>query len=330
MPDIQGKDEAIRYLSQTSAVDKPFFLALGLHKPHVPFKFPKKYLDLYPLEHVDMPDNPERPALMPTIAWNPWRALRQREDIAALNLSFPFGPMTRTYTRLIRQHYYASVSYMDDLVGEVLNALDKNGLSNNTIVNVIGDHGWSLGEHQEWAKFSNFEVALRVPWIVHTPKMATAKTITNPVELVDVFPTLVDLAGLPSLSPCPTPSSEILLCTEGQSRMSSIVSLDPDPDSFAFSQYPRPTKYPVLISDKPRLKHIHFMGYTVRSVRYRYTMWVPYDQKRFRPDFDVIEKFEELYDHLLDEEENNNVEHLQNYRLVKNQLQTVLTKQFAK
>jgi iduronate 2-sulfatase len=130
----------------------PFFLAVGLHKPHVPFKFPKEYLDLFPFDDIDPPSNPYRPDRMPDIAWNPWASIRSRDDIAALNLSFPFGLMPTNYTRLIRQHYYSAVTYMDDLLGDILHEVDES----NTVVVVLGDHGWSLGEHGEFAKFSNF------------------------------------------------------------------------------------------------------------------------------------------------------------------------------
>ena len=111
LPDIQSTNEALKFLEEKSMnhSKNPFFLAIGYHKPHVPFKFPSDFLDLYPLKDIDPPDNPEKPELMPNIAWNPWSAMRTRDDIAALNLSFPFGPMTKEYTLLIRQHYYASV-----------------------------------------------------------------------------------------------------------------------------------------------------------------------------------------------------------------------------
>lgn len=163
---------------------------------------------------------------MPSVTWNPWVDLREREDVARLNLSFPFGVIPDWFQKYVLQSYYASVTYVDDLVGEVLDALEKQSLRNNTIVTLLGDHGWSLGEHGEWSKYSNFDVALRVPWIVSLPstnnfnyltpfdarnyirrhKRIELNKIPELVELVDVFPTLAELAGMP-IPMCPNDST---------------------------------------------------------------------------------------------------------------------------
>ena len=160
LPDIQSKDRAIQYLKQFGDQEK-FFMAVGFHKPHIPLKFPREYLHLYPLDLVKEAENPDKPQLLPDIAWNPWTDVRSREDVANLSLSFPFGRMPRSFSRRIRQHYYAATSYVDDLIGEVLEAVPDG-----TLVSLVSDHGWSLGEHQEWSKYSNYETASRVPWII--------------------------------------------------------------------------------------------------------------------------------------------------------------------
>ena len=113
-----------------------------------------------------------RPEGLLSIAWNPFARIREREDIAALRLPFPFGPMPANYTRLIRQHYLAAVTYVDGLIGDVLAEVD-----NRTVVAVVGDHGWSLGERGEFAKFGNFEEKTRVPFVVYHPANPVGKAV---------------------------------------------------------------------------------------------------------------------------------------------------------
>ncbi len=237
---------------------KPLFLAVGLHKPHVPFKFPQEYLKLYPFDSIGLPKNNYRPTLLPDVAWNPWTSVRQREDFARLNLSFPFGPMPPRYTRLIRQHYYAAVSYADAQVGQILEAVAANdSLCGDTVVALIGDHGWSLGENMEFAKFGNFETATRVPMLLHAPTTTTLKSsslcqfhycdvlsedceertplnvVSQPVELLDLFPTLVELAKLPKVPKCTEENKRTeTLCTEGKSLAGRSIKTS----RFAFSQ----------------------------------------------------------------------------------------------
>lgn len=280
LPDIETTRYSVAWLkkwagesaARREARAQPFFLAVGYHKPHIPLKFPKQFLDLYPISSVPLAPNRWLPKGLPPVAWNPWNDLRWRADIAALNVSFPYGPLPDFYARYIRQGYYAATSYTDSLIGELLATVDH--LFPDTIIAFIGDHGWALGEHQEWSKFSNFEVSTRVPFIIRDwrrrthsdtaghgtsqhpqsfnqteysgndqstykhfssrtgheslpPESATrsprkAMEYSGLVELVDLFPTLVDLAGLPSLPQCPRNSSQVRVCTEGMS-LSHVV-----------------------------------------------------------------------------------------------------------
>ncbi|MPC14235.1 Iduronate 2-sulfatase [Portunus trituberculatus] len=274
LPDIETTRYSVSWLKKwgREAAAQPFFLAVGYHKPHIPLKFPKQFLDLYPISSVPLAPNRWLPKGLPPVAWNPWNDLRWRADIAALNVSFPYGPMPDFYARYIRQGYYAATSYTDSLIGELLATV--NHLFPDTIIAFIGDHGWSLGEHQEWSKFSNFEVSTQVPFIIrnwrrtthnntaghgtyHHPqsfnqpeysgnghsayehvssrmgcesvppksvKCSKRKAVeySGLVELVDLFPTLVDLAGLPILPQCPKDSSQVRVCTEGMS-LSHVV-----------------------------------------------------------------------------------------------------------
>ncbi|KAJ2938858.1 hypothetical protein O0L34_g18487 [Tuta absoluta] len=195
LPDLQTMKQAIKILNTNSS--KPFFLAVGFHKPHIPLKFPMKYLTKVPIDTVKPPKHPRKPEKMPLVAWHPWTDIRKRDDIDRLNISFPMGIMPKKWTLKIRQSYYAAAVYVDDLVGQLLSNVDRK----NTLVVLTSDHGWSLGENGLWAKYSNFEVALKVPLIFSIPNMPR-KVINHPVELIDIFPTLVELTGLPTIPNC--------------------------------------------------------------------------------------------------------------------------------
>lgn len=183
--------------------------------------------------------------------------------------------------------------------------------------------GWSLGENGLWAKYSNFDVALKVPLIFSAPGIPS-KIIHAPVELVDLFPTLVDLSGLPHNIPKCGIKDKSVLCFEGKSLKSIMID-----DSmsfrnyFAFSQYPRPSVYPQKNSDKPRLKDIKIMGYSVRTKRYRYTEWVSFNYTLFTIDWNKVYG-SELYDHLIDPDESNNLYLVHNYKYIKQHLSRLL------
>lgn len=177
----------------------------------------------------------------------------------------------------IRQHYYASVTYIDTLLGKLLKELNYD----DTIVVLVSDHGWSLGEHADWAKYSNLDVALKVPLIIYDP-MSIHHEIKDVVELLDIFPTLVQLAGLPKMKPCTNVKTKV--CTQGKSLVNVIRNGFQLKNANAFSQYPRPSLYPSLHpnSDEPRLDDIQIMGYSIRTPRFRYTAWIPFDNRAFK------------------------------------------------
>ena len=160
-----------------------------------------------------------------------------------------------SHLRLIRQHYLAAVTYVDGLIGNILAEVEGD----RTVVAVIGDHGWSLGERAEFSKMGNFEEKTRVPFIVFDPGNPTGKVVEDNVELLDLFPTLADLAGLPPVPACPPSSAGVMLCTQGRSLSHYISSNSSSAGlsySFAFSQYPRPSRYPSFNSDEPHLRDI--------------------------------------------------------------------------
>ncbi|XP_054707303.1 iduronate 2-sulfatase-like [Uloborus diversus] len=345
LPDIENTNYAIQYLRNKSmSINRstPFFLGVGFYKPHIPFKFPKAYLDLYPIESMDLAPNSTIPSKMPKVSWNPWTDIRERDDVKNLNVSFPYGPLPTNFQKLARQGYYASLSYMDDQLGKLLEVLEETGYAKHTAIVLFGDHGWSLGEHQEWSKYSNFEVSLKVPLIVHVPDLTETSNKRKPfkhvpvldmigkenaiqvpkyvsedlVELVDVFPTLSEIANIAVPPLCKNFTSDF--CSEGISFYPVIQHLVYDPwvefswKTATFSQYPRPSIAPRNNSDQPKLKDIIIMGYSIRTKHFRYTEWVKFDNQACKPDRAVIVS-RELYDHRTDPFEVVNVSDVESY-----------------
>ncbi|CAD0198997.1 unnamed protein product [Chrysodeixis includens] len=322
LPDLESLKFAINILSNRNS-STPFFLAVGFHKPHIPLKFPKQYLDRVPINKVEPPKHPSMPRNMPLVAWHPWSDLRRRDDIARLNISFPLGLMPKDWSLKIRQSYYAAASYIDDLVGVLMSFVDRR----KTIVVLTSDHGWSLGENGLWAKYSNFDVALKVPLIFSAPGIPTS-VVHTPVELVDIFPTLVDLSGIAhNISKCHK-NEKSRLCFEGKSLKSLMIDGSQKYGNYlAFSQYPRPSAFPQKTSDRPRLKDIKIMGYSVRTKRFRYTEWVSFNNKLFTMDWNIIYGLE-LYDHIVDSEESNNLYLVHKYKNIKQYLSGLLRSHF--
>ncbi|XP_017760628.1 PREDICTED: iduronate 2-sulfatase, partial [Eufriesea mexicana] len=343
LPDIEILKEAKHFLSNQVENTSPFFLAVGFQKPHIPFKYPQKYLRHHSLQKFEVPRPYRWLENVNSIAYNPWNDLRKRKDITALNLKFPWEKIPKNFARLIIQSYYASVTYIDDLIGKLINHLKVLEFRENTTIILMSDHGWSLGEHAVWAKYSNYDVALKVPLIISIPELTYQKSkekmntnnsseknqifINSIVELVDIFPTIADLANI-SIPVCSNKYIEIT-CSEGISFMPLIrAALKKESilwKKAAFGQYPRPSIKPSIHpnSDEPRLKEIKAMGYTLRTNKYRYTAWVTFKPETKLPDWnDIIA--EELYDHHNDKGENRNVASFKKYIKIKKKLQILL------
>jgi len=198
--------------------------------------------------------------------------------------------------------YHAAVSYTDAQVGILLNTLDSLGLTENTIIVLWGDHGWHLGDHNLWCKHTNFEQATRAPLIISAPGFKSSKT-SSPTEFIDVFPTLCDLAGV-----------SIPTNLDGKSLVPIMKNLTAKVKQFAVSQYPRSTN----AVENARLGYAdgHFMGYSIRNERYRFTMWLKDDfrsDKAYNKDLVVAA---ELYDYQKDPLEKNNVVNEKSYKKV--------------
>ncbi|MDA9858689.1 sulfatase-like hydrolase/transferase [Rubripirellula sp.] len=240
---------AVEALRRFKESDQPFFLSVGFIKPHSPQIAPQKYFDLY--QSVDLPTNPVFPVEAPSFAGHGSGELRRYTDQPNR------GPIPESNQRRVRQAYYACISYIDAQVGRVLNELRETGLSENTIVILWGDHGYHLGEHRLWGKTTNFELDTRVPLIVKVPAMAEpGKSSSALVELVDLYPTLAELAGLP-----------IAESLDGDSLVSILKHPTQSIKSVAFSQYPRGGG---------------LMGYSMRTSTHRLTQWIDRSSKQIR------------------------------------------------
>ena len=247
LADTQLADEAVRRLEQYAARPAgapPFFLAVGLHRPHLPWVLPQRSFDLYPLPNTSIAPATHRwpPTGMPPVAWSNWVSmeLKAYSDIATLvasdpALGLPSGQLPLETQVLMRRAYYSAVSFFDENFGKVVDALDAHGLAENTVVAVLADHGWELGEHGEWAKHTNYELAVHAPWMLRVPGDAGGH-FDGFSESVDVFPTLAEAAAGVAIPACARgpAAADTALCTMGTDRLRAGGA------AAAFSEYPRP------------------------------------------------------------------------------------------
>jgi len=189
--DGQVAQKTMADLRRLKDLKQPFFLAAGFFKPHLPFIAPKKYWDLYPAETIKLPDNYHRPKDAPDEAIHSFGELRAYSGIPKT------GPVSDETARNLIRGYHACVSFTDAQIGKVLAELDRLDLAQNTIVVVWGDHGWNLGEHTLWCKHCCFENSMRVPLIVRAPGIKGGVKTEGLTELIDLYPSLSELAGLP-------------------------------------------------------------------------------------------------------------------------------------
>ncbi len=265
--------EAVRVLGEIK--DEPFFLAVGFWKPHAPFNAPKKYWDLYDRAKLP-PLNPARPSDTPEVAFHDGREIR----------GAPPNQVTFTEAQVaeIRHGYFANISYLDAQLGKVLDALDRSGVADRTAIVFVGDHGYHVGEHTLWGKTSNFEYDAHVPLIISAPGMAASGKQTDAlVEELDLFPTLVEVCGLPA------PDG-----LEGKSLTPLFANPAATVKASAMTQHPRPAYYDREPTSVPQT-----MGYSVRTDAFRYTEWRDWSTG------ETVAR--ELYDHRTDAAELRNL-----------------------
>ncbi len=256
--------------------DKPFFLAVGFWRPHLPFLAPEKYWDLYDPAKLKLPTTLTPPRGAPAAA------LHDSREVKGYGVELNSGVADPQVARQLHHGYYAGISYLDAQLGKILKKLEQLKLSQYTVVVFWSDHGFHLGEHGLWCKTSNFELDARVPLIVSAPMLTgTQRGGKSPalVELVDLFPTLVELCGLPAIKGL-----------EGKSLVPLLRQPEQPWKTAAYTQHPRPAYY----KQTPEL-----MGYSMRTRLFRYTQW-----RNFKTGETVAT---ELYDHRTDPGENRNV-----------------------
>lgn len=228
MPDYQSVDWAVRQLQKQDTT--PFFLAVGFNRPHVPMYAPAHWFDLYPLENLMLP------TILPT----------DTDDISAYALDLTFAASAPRHKWMVEnnqwahavQSYLACVSFVDYYVGRLLLALEQNGLAQNTIVVLWGDHGFHLGEKLRWGKRSLWEETTRVPLIIAGPGIAQQAECNRPVELVDLYPTLIELCGLPPKTDLDGQSLAPLLHNpQSEWNYPAITSFGPDNHSVRTSTH---------------------------------------------------------------------------------------------
>ena len=178
--------EAIKKLDDFAKTDTPFFLAVGFFRPHTPFVAPKKYFDLYDRETIEIPElSTDYLATLPDPAVKSITVKKKQ-----LNLE-------KELAQEIKEAYYATISFVDTQVGRILDQLEFNGLDKNTIVVFMSDHGYHMGEHGHWKKQTLFENATRIPLIIYVPNSEKKGVKSmSPVELIDLYPTLMDLTNI--------------------------------------------------------------------------------------------------------------------------------------
>lgn len=257
-------------LGQFAKSGKPFFLTVGFMKPHLPFVAPKKYWDLFDRDKISLAEFKQHAENSPEYAYHKFGELRSYSDIPSdFNTD-----LDEAKQRELIHGYYACVAYIDAQVGKVLDELDKSGLADITIIVLWGDHGWHLGDHGLWCKHTNFEQATKAPLIISAPGFKPGQKAQGMTEFVDIFPTLVELAGM-----------QPPYAMEGTSLVPVLKDASVKVKDYSISQWPMPQDG---------------MGYTLRTPQYRFTMWMKGGWRTFNPYDPTLLASTELYDYEMD------------------------------
>ena len=256
-------------------------MAFGLYRPHVPFVAPKSYFDLYDINDFNVPSSSEN--YLKSIPKPAAFSIRSKKEQVYLD---------NELSKEIKLAYYATTSFMDSQVGRVLDKLKETGLDKNTIIVFTSDHGYHLGEHGHWQKQTLFENATRVPLIFSGPNIKNNTPIKDPVELIDIYPTIMDMLTMQ------TPDF-----VSGRSLLPQIEN-----PNYAV----RKSALTELLVNKRNLKA---QGYSIKTKRYRLNQW----------NYDGIFSYE-LYDHKFDKQELYNLAETKDYKNIKDSL-TIIIKQ---
>jgi len=276
-----GATETIKFLDKFAKSGENFFLAYGLYRPHTPYVAPKKYYDLYETDEIEIPESSDE--YLKTIPEPAAISIREKKEQINLDLNT---------AQTIKEAYYATTSFVDAQVGRVLNKLKETGLDKNTIVVFTSDHGYHLGEHGHWQKRTLFENATRVPLILSGPGInKNQKTNDAPIELIDIYPTLMDLVGMKTPEFVSGKSfAPILKDSSARVRTSALTELG------------------VSLNSESNVQ-----GYTIKTDRYRLTQWGDNGSHGY-----------ELYDHMFDKKELKNLSDIESYKKIQDSLKIVI------
>lgn len=261
---------------------KPFFLAVGFWRPHLPFVAPKKYWDLYDPAAIDLPRNKTPPNGAPKIA------VHSSREIKGYGLVPKDRAFRESEIRHYRHGYYASISFMDAQLGHVLAALRESSHARDTIVVFTSDHGFHIGQKGLWGKTSNFELDARVPLIIADPRIASThgQSTSSLAELIDLYPTLADLTEVTDGL-----GENLRQHLDGVSLAPILRDTNRVVKTAAFTRHQQPFY--------GSSKNWQAWGHSVRTKRWRYTQWRSIETDQ------VIAR--ELYDHANDADETQNV-----------------------
>lgn len=264
---------AVQAVEAMRHVPEPFFMAVGFQKPHLPFTAPRRYWDQYDRASFAVPEDQQRSGTRRGPEGTPEMAFPRHSELAGYNGIPDDLHLSEEQVKELRHGYYACVTFIDTLIGRLLDALEERGAADNTVIVLWGDHGFHLGENQYWAKSTNFELDTRIPLIIAAPGMEQAGAAAGGlVEAIDIYPTLVEIAGLP-----------VRPDLDGVSLAPLLANPDAEIRDHAMSQFPRPWFY-------PRGGSPDAMGYSIRTADFRYTAWLDFETR------EVVEQ--ELYEYV--------------------------------
>ncbi|MCF8714720.1 sulfatase [Joostella atrarenae] len=272
---------AVEKINLLAKSNKPFLLGVGFIRPHLPFNAPKKYWDMYNEEEIDLAENDFFPLDAPVEAKHNYGELR-----SYTNISNDTIPIPASQAKKLRHGYYASVSYVDAQIGEIIRTLKENNLYDNTIVLLSGDHGWNLGEHALWCKQSCFTNALITPLIVKKVNETKGRRTTSLISMLDIYPTLCELTNVK------------------------------EPEHLDGNSFAEILNSPNHIINKYVYARFH-NAETIKSKQFSYTQYLD-SEGRFISDM--------LYDNLSDPQENINLAHKKEFKTIVEDLKSTLNK----
>ena len=275
-------NKVIRDIKRLKNEPSPFFLTAGFISNHLPFIAPERFWDMYDYDSIKLPPNDTPPLNSPSIS------ISNNGELINGYLGIPKkGDLSKDLSKKLKHGYYATISYVDHLVGKIINTLEEEKLSENTIIIFVSDHGFNLKEHSQWGKYTSHRISGRVPLIIYDPTNTSTTNTNSLVELVDIYPTVLDLLGL---------ESPVHLL-EGK----SLVKILKNP----------------MYENKSHVFMKNAKGYTIKTADYSYTEYLKLKDNR-----QLIDNM--LFDHKNDTDETINLSKDIRYKNVVDSLSSLL------